>query len=62
MAGQHSDGDFAWKIANGRGPMPAWKSVLQENQIWDLVNFIQTLGDKKPDASHGKHEHGQHQH
>ena len=62
MAGQHSDGDFAWKIANGRGPMPAWKSVLQENQIWDLVNFIQSLGDKKPDASHGKHEHGQHQH
>lgn len=62
MAGEHSDGDFAWKIANGRGPMPAWKSVLQENQIWDLVNFIQSLGDKKPDASHGKHEHGQHQH
>jgi mono/diheme cytochrome c family protein len=62
MAGQHSDGDFAWKIANGRGPMPAWKSVLQENQIWDLVNFIQSLGGKKPDASHGKHEHGQHQH
>jgi mono/diheme cytochrome c family protein len=62
MAGQHSDGDFAWKIANGRGPMPAWKSALQENQIWDLVNLIQSLGDKKPDASHGKHEHGQHQH
>ncbi len=61
MAGEHSDGDFAWKIANGRGPMPAWKSVLQENQIWDLVNFIQSLGDKKPDASQGKHEHGQHQ-
>ena len=62
MVGQHSDGDFAWKIANGRGPMPAWKSVLQENQIWDLVNFIQSLGDKKPDAGHSKHEHGQHQH
>ena len=62
MAGQHSDGDFAWKIANGRGPMPAWKGVLQKNQIWDLVNFIQSLGDKKPVANHGKHEHGQHQH
>jgi hypothetical protein len=22
MAGQHPDGDFAWKIANGRSPMP----------------------------------------
>ncbi len=43
MAGQHPDGDFAWKIANGRGPMPAWKSVLSETQIWDTVNFIQSL-------------------
>jgi len=55
MAGLHPDGDFAWKIANGRGPMPAWKGTLTENQIWDLVNFIQSL--KKPgvhghDASH----------
>ncbi len=43
MAGNHPDGDFAWKIANGRGPMPAWKTVLNENQIWDLVNYIQAL-------------------
>jgi mono/diheme cytochrome c family protein len=43
MAGAHKDGDFAWKIATGRGAMPGWKSVLKENQIWDLVNFIQTL-------------------
>jgi len=26
MAGNHSDGDFEWKIANGRGPMP---SIIQ---------------------------------
>ncbi len=44
MAGQHPDGDFAWKIANGRGTMPAWKGTLTENQIWDLVNFVQGLG------------------
>lgn len=55
MAGQHPDGDFAWKIANGRGPMPAWKGMLTENQIWDLVNYIQSLG--KPAASHGGHRH-----
>ena len=42
-AGHHSDGDFAWKIANGRGDMPAFKNQLTENQIWDLVNFIQGL-------------------
>lgn len=44
MAKMHAAGDLAWKIANGRGPMPAWKKVLTEHQIWDLVNFIQNLG------------------
>ena len=42
-AGPHPDGDFAWKIANGRGPMPAFKNQLAENQIWDLTHFIQSL-------------------
>jgi mono/diheme cytochrome c family protein len=40
-AGHHTDGDFAWKIANGRGVMPAYKNQLTENQIWDLTHFIQ---------------------
>ncbi len=43
MAGNHPDGDFEWKIANGRGGMPAWKKILHENQRWDLVNYIQAL-------------------
>jgi len=43
MSGQHPDGDFAWKIANGRGAMPAWKKTLGEDQIWDLTNYIQSL-------------------
>ena len=42
-AGHHTDGDFAWKIANGRGSMPGFKSQLTENQIWDLTHFIQNL-------------------
>lgn len=42
-AGHHTDGDFAWKIANGRGDMPGFKDQLTESQIWDMVNFIQTL-------------------
>jgi mono/diheme cytochrome c family protein len=54
MAGRHPDGDFAWKIANGRGPMPAWNGQLSEKNIWDLVNFIQSLaGPKKnPQRNH----------
>jgi mono/diheme cytochrome c family protein len=42
-AGHHSDGDFAWKIANGRGDMPPFKNQMTENQIRDWVNFIQGL-------------------
>lgn len=44
MANHHSDGDYAWKVANGRGAMPAWKGTLTEKQIWDVVNYIQQLG------------------
>ena len=42
-AGHHTDGDFAWKIANGRGAMPGFKDQLAENQIWDLTHYIQNL-------------------
>ncbi len=43
MAGTHSDAEFAWKIDNGKGEMPAWKNILSENEIWDIVNYIQSL-------------------
>lgn len=56
MSGKHPDGDFAWKISTGRGAMPPWKSVLSENQIWDLVNYIQSLAASKKAGT--KNEHG----
>ena len=69
MSGGHPDGDFAWKIANGRGAMPAWKSVLKEDQVWDLVNYIQNLKNsdhdenKKSDKhSHENNSHDKHTH
>lgn len=34
------DGVLAYRIANGGEVMPAWKSVLSGDDIWDLVNFI----------------------
>ena len=40
-----SDGEIFWKISNGRGPMPAWK-FLPENDRWALVRYIRTLGGK----------------
>ncbi len=57
MAGYHPDGDFAYKIKEGRGEMPAWKNVLQDNQVWHLVNYIQTMdrhpvADQEPGHTH----------
>lgn len=37
-----SDGEIFWKITNGRGPMPPWKH-LSENDRWALVHYIRTL-------------------
>jgi len=37
------DGVVAYRIANGGEVMPAWKSVLKADEIWDLINFIRSL-------------------
>lgn len=62
MSGGHSDGDFAYKINTGRGAMPSWKNKLNEKQVWQLVNFIQSLskGTMANDEQHS-HEAG-HEH
>ena len=57
MSGGHPDGDFAWKIANGRGAMPVWKSVLKQNEVWDLVNYIQNLNPKGKMMDMSKMDH-----
>jgi len=38
----HTDGDFFWKIQNGRGDMPSFKEDLTEEQTWDVINFIRS--------------------
>ena len=37
------DGVVAYRINNGVKMMPAFKSTLSENEIWDLLNFIRSL-------------------
>ena len=37
-----TDGELFWKITNGRGPMPPWKH-LPDNDRWALVHFIRSL-------------------
>ena len=40
-----SDGELFWKISTGRGAMPSWKH-LPENDRWALVRYIHSLGGK----------------
>ena len=37
-----ADGELFWKISNGRGAMPPWKH-LSENDRWSLIRYIRTL-------------------
>jgi mono/diheme cytochrome c family protein len=57
MAPQHSDGDLAWKITEGRGAMPPWKGALSEEDIWNVVNYLKQMSVAK-NAGKGHHEDG----
>jgi mono/diheme cytochrome c family protein len=39
---EETDGELFWKISNGRGPMPPWKH-LPENDRWAIIQFIRSL-------------------
>ena len=43
----HSDGDFFWKIQNGKGEMPSFVNDLKEIQIWHIINHIKSLNGNK---------------
>ncbi len=43
----HSDGDFFWKIQNGKGDMPSFVKDLKETQIWHVINYIKSLNGNK---------------
>jgi len=42
---KQTDGEIFWKITNGRGAMPPWKH-LPDNERWEIVNYIRTLKGK----------------
>jgi mono/diheme cytochrome c family protein len=39
---KETDGSLFWKITTGRGAMPPWKS-LPENERWEIVNYLHTF-------------------
>ncbi len=40
-----SDGEMFWKITTGRGAMPPWRH-LPENDRWAVVHYLRSLGGK----------------
>ncbi|MCK4767454.1 MAG: c-type cytochrome [Desulfobacula sp.] len=42
----HSDGDFFWKIKNGKGEMLAFEEELEDKQVWQTILFIHSLIEK----------------
>jgi mono/diheme cytochrome c family protein len=41
-----SDGELFWKITTGRRPMPGYRKTLTDEQRWQLVTYMRTLGAK----------------
>jgi putative copper resistance protein D len=44
-AADHTAGDFFWWVSHGiaKGPMPGFARQLDENERWDVINFVRAL-------------------
>ncbi|MEO6961130.1 MAG: c-type cytochrome [Puia sp.] len=38
-----TDGAIFWKMSEGNTPMPAYKKILSQTQIWQLVDYVRTF-------------------
>jgi len=45
---KRTDGELFAIVATGRDPMPAQKGRMPEPQMWNVVNFLRSLGGKVP--------------
>lgn len=46
---QQTDGSMFWKITTGKAPMPTFEKLINEDDRWNVINYVRTLapGDKK---------------
>lgn len=42
--GGQTDGALFWKITEGKKPMASFATKLTEQQRWDVINYMKTLG------------------
>ena len=47
---QHTDGELYYMVSVGfpESAMPAWRSVLSEDQRWQLVHYLRVLASGNP--------------
>jgi len=47
---QHTDGELYYMVTVGfpESAMPAWRSVLSENDRWELVHYLRVLASGNP--------------
>jgi len=38
-----TDGALFWKLNEGRAPMAGYKTILKENERWQLINYLRTF-------------------
>jgi mono/diheme cytochrome c family protein len=43
---KQSDGELFWKIAEGKKPMPSGKKLMDDDEMWSIVNYIRTFTEK----------------
>lgn len=41
-----TDGALYWKVTEGKKPMPSFKKDLSNEQRWQVINYVRTLGAK----------------
>ncbi|WP_051074987.1 cytochrome c [Thioalkalivibrio sp. ALJ16] len=61
-AAGHTAGEYHWVIRAGAGGMPAFGDLLDDAEIWHVVNYIRheltTAGTDSPNTDAGHHGHG----
>jgi mono/diheme cytochrome c family protein len=50
-ASAHTDGEWFYKISVGKDPMVGYEDFLEEEEIWDVVNYVRSLSVAQADAA-----------
>ena len=61
---KYTDGQLHWILVNGINPsgMPAWKGILEEDEMWKIVRYIRHLPEKGSLGAPQVFQEGEEQH